>query len=82
MSSGTLTSIRLYSGDLHEQKEEFQEFQENEGWEEDEDNEGESRAAQALSFEGMSALAPEWKRLLNMAAGFMRNLRTWSQISG
>lgn len=57
-------------------KEEFQEFQENEGWEEDEGDEDDARAAQALSFEGMSTLAPEWKRLLHTAAGFTLNLYT------
>lgn len=54
-------------------KEEFQEFQENDGWEEDEGEE-DARAAQALSFEGMPTLAPEWKRLLHIAAGFALNL--------
>lgn len=54
-------------------KEEFREFQENEGWEEDEGDEEDSRAAQALSFEGISALTPQWKRLLHMAAGFTLN---------
>lgn len=55
-------------------KEEFREFQENEGWEEDEGDEEDSRAAQALSFEGTPTLAPEWKRLLHAAAGFTLNL--------
>lgn len=57
-------------------KEEFQEFQENEGWEEDEGDEEDSRAAQALSFEGIVTLAPEWKRLLHTAAGFTLSLYT------
>lgn len=57
-------------------KEKFQEFQENEGWEEDEADEEDSKAAQALSFDGMSTLAPEWKWLLHTAAGMTLNLYT------
>lgn len=49
-------------------KDEFKEFQDNEGWEEDDDDD--SKMAQALSFEGLPALAPKWKKLLHMAAGF------------
>lgn len=55
-------------------KEEFRDFQENEGWEEDEGDEEDSRAAQAMSFEGISALTPQWKRLLHTAAGFTLDL--------
>uniref|UniRef100_A0A8B9HMP7 SET domain containing 6, protein lysine methyltransferase n=1 Tax=Astyanax mexicanus TaxID=7994 RepID=A0A8B9HMP7_ASTMX len=48
-------------------------FQENEGWEEDDGDDDESKMAEALSFEGLPALAPQWKRLLHAAAGFTMN---------
>lgn len=45
----------------------FEEFRENEGWEEDgEDDDDEME--QALSFDGLTALSAEWKRLLHTAA--------------
>ncbi|XP_051548202.1 N-lysine methyltransferase setd6-like isoform X2 [Myxocyprinus asiaticus] len=48
---------------------EFEEFCENEGWEEDEEDE-DDKMEQALSFDRLTALSPEWKRLLHAAAGF------------
>ncbi|KAI5617283.1 N-lysine methyltransferase setd6 [Silurus asotus] len=69
--NGSLTDTELYMTlkVISMSKEEFREFQENEGWEEDEGEEEDSRAAQAVSFEGIPAMVPEWKRLLNTAAG-------------
>ncbi|KAK2838390.1 hypothetical protein Q7C36_013204 [Tachysurus vachellii] len=74
--NGSLTDTELYTTlkVIGMSKEEFQDFQENEGWEEDEGEEEDSRAAQALSFEGISALISHWKRLLHTAAGFTLNL--------
>lgn len=77
-NNGSLTDTELYITlkVICMSKEEFREFQENEGWEEDEGDEEDSRAAQALSFEGIVTLAPEWKRLLHTAAGFTLSLYT------
>ncbi|TSS60381.1 N-lysine methyltransferase setd6 [Bagarius yarrelli] len=74
--NGSLTDTELFMTlkVLCMSKEEFREFQENEGWEEDEGDEDDSRAAQALSFEGISALNLQWKRLLHTAASITLKL--------
>ncbi|KAG9271951.1 N-lysine methyltransferase SETD6 [Astyanax mexicanus] len=73
--NGSLTDTELYTSlkVLCMSKEDFKEFQENEGWEEDDGDDDESKMAEALSFEGLPALAPQWKRLLHAAAGFTMN---------
>lgn len=48
-------------------KEEFSEFTENEGWEEDEE-EDEDQVSRAFSFEGLPELKPAWKWLIHEAA--------------
>ncbi|XP_066506130.1 N-lysine methyltransferase setd6 [Hoplias malabaricus] len=70
--NGSLTDTELYTTlkVLYMSKEQFKGFQENEGWEDDDGEDEESKAAEALSFEKLSALSPDWKRLLHMAAGF------------
>ncbi|XP_072520119.1 N-lysine methyltransferase setd6 [Salminus brasiliensis] len=70
--NGSLTDTELYTTlkVLCMSKEDFKEFQENEGWEEDDGDDEESKMAQALSFEGLPEMAPAWKRLLRAAAGF------------
>ncbi|KAI4902437.1 hypothetical protein NFI96_011488 [Prochilodus magdalenae] len=72
---GSLTDTELYTTlkVLSMSKEEFKEFQANEGWEEDDGDEEDSKMTQALSFEGLPTLPPEWKRLLHVAAGFTMN---------
>ncbi|KAM9470835.1 N-lysine methyltransferase setd6 [Clarias gariepinus] len=74
--NGSLTDTELYMTlkVICMSREEFQVFQENEGWEDDENEDEDSRAAQALSFDGIPTLAPEWKRLLHTAAGFTLNV--------
>ncbi|XP_062856170.1 N-lysine methyltransferase setd6 [Trichomycterus rosablanca] len=73
--NGSLTDTELYITlkVLCMSEKEFKEYQENEGWEEDEGEDDESKAAQALSFEGIPYLAPKWKQLLNTAAGLVLN---------
>ncbi|XP_076878154.1 N-lysine methyltransferase setd6 [Brachyhypopomus gauderio] len=70
--SGSLTDTELYTTlkVLSMSKAEFEEFQENQGWEVDEGGDEDSKMAQALSFEGLPALDPRWKGLLQAAAGF------------
>lgn len=46
---------------------EFEEFRENEGWEDD-DGDDDDKMEHALSFEGLTALTIEWKRLLRAVA--------------
>ncbi|XP_026875423.2 N-lysine methyltransferase setd6 isoform X2 [Electrophorus electricus] len=74
--NGSLTDTELYTTlkVLCMSKKEFEEFQENEGWEEDDGDDEDSNMAQALSFEGLPALAPQWKQLLQAAAGFTLGL--------
>lgn len=48
-------------------KEQFSEFTENEGWEEDEE-EDEDQVSRAFSFDGLPELKPSWKWLLHEAA--------------
>lgn len=45
----------------------FEEFRENEGWEEDDDDD--DKMEHSLTFEGLTELTTEWKRLLHAAAG-------------
>ncbi|KAL7862586.1 hypothetical protein SRHO_G00115700 [Serrasalmus rhombeus] len=68
--NGSLTDTELYTTlkVLCMSKEEFKELQANEGWQEDDGNDEDSKMVQALSLEGLPALAPEWKRLLHVAA--------------
>lgn len=47
---------------------EFKEFRENEGWEDD-DGDDDDKMEYALSFEGLTELTTEWKRLVHAAAG-------------
>lgn len=47
-------------------KEEFSDFKENEGWEEDEEDEDE--VSRAFSYEGLPELKASWKQLLHEAA--------------
>lgn len=47
-------------------KEEFSEFKENEGWEED--DEEEEKIALAFSYEGLAGLKASWKWLIHEAA--------------
>lgn len=46
-------------------KEEFSEFTENEGWEEDED---EDQVSRVFSFDGFPEMKPAWKWLVHEAA--------------
>ncbi|XP_072242746.1 N-lysine methyltransferase setd6 [Leuresthes tenuis] len=48
-------------------EEEFSEFKDNEGWEDD-DDEDDERISQALSSEGLLELKPSWKQLIHEAA--------------
>lgn len=48
-------------------QEQFSEFTENEGWEEDEE-EDEEQISRAFSFEGLPELKPSWKWLVHEAA--------------
>lgn len=48
-------------------KEEFSEFKENEGWEEDEE-EDEDEVSRAFSYDGLPELKPSWKWLVHEAA--------------
>lgn len=48
-------------------KEEFSEFKDNEGWEDD-DEEDEEKISQAFSNEGLPELKPSWKILIHKAA--------------
>lgn len=47
-------------------EEEFSDFKENEGWEED--DEDEEQISQAFSNDGLPGLKPSWKRLIHEAA--------------
>lgn len=67
--SGSLTYSELYTTlkVLCMSPQEFNEFRENEGWEDDEGDE-DDKMEQALSFERLTELKTEWKRLLHAAA--------------
>lgn len=47
-------------------KEDFSEFKENEGWEED--DEDDEKIALAFSYEGLTGLKASWKHLIHKAA--------------
>lgn len=49
-------------------KEEFSDFKDNEGWEEEEDDEEDAKISQSFSNEGLPELKAEWKRLIHEAA--------------
>ncbi|KAK2918173.1 N-lysine methyltransferase setd6 [Channa argus] len=61
----TDTELHTFLKVLCMSKEEFSEFKENEGWEEDEDEE---KISMALSNEGLPELKVSWKRLIHEAA--------------
>ncbi|XP_043083568.1 N-lysine methyltransferase setd6 [Puntigrus tetrazona] len=67
--SGSLTYSELYTTlkVLCLPVQDFEEFRENEGWEEDEEDE-DDKMEQALSFDGLTGLSEEWKCLLHAAA--------------
>ncbi|XP_022061864.1 N-lysine methyltransferase setd6 isoform X1 [Acanthochromis polyacanthus] len=64
---GCLTDTELHTAlkVLCMSAEEFSEFKENEGWEEDEDDE---KISQAFSNDGLPELKPSWKRLIHETA--------------
>uniref|UniRef100_A0A672Y275 N-lysine methyltransferase SETD6 n=1 Tax=Sphaeramia orbicularis TaxID=375764 RepID=A0A672Y275_9TELE len=66
---GCLTDTDLHTAlkVLSMSQDEFSEFKENEGWEEEEDDE-DARICQAFSNEGLPELKAPWKRLLHEAA--------------
>ncbi|TRY54544.1 hypothetical protein DNTS_033408 [Danionella cerebrum] len=66
--SGCLTYNELYTTlkVLCMSPQEFKEFSDNEGWEED--DEDDDKMEQELSFDGMVALSRDWKYLLHTAA--------------
>ncbi|XP_056596126.1 N-lysine methyltransferase setd6 isoform X1 [Triplophysa dalaica] len=68
--SGCLTNSELYTTlkVLCMSPQEFKEFRENEGWEDD-DGDDDDKMEYALSFEGLTELTTEWKRLVHAAAG-------------
>lgn len=68
--SGCLTYSELYTTlkVLCMPPQEFEEFHENEGWEDD-DGDDDDKMEHALSFVGLTALTTEWKRLLHAVAG-------------
>ncbi|XP_065131694.2 N-lysine methyltransferase setd6 isoform X2 [Paramisgurnus dabryanus] len=72
--SGSLTYSELYTTlkVLCMSPQEFEEFRENEGWEDDEGDE-DDKMEQALSFERLTELKTEWKRLLHAAARLTLN---------
>lgn len=65
---GSLTETELYTAlkVLCMSKEEFSEFKDNEGWEED--DEDDEKISLALSNEGLPGLKSSWKRLIHEAA--------------
>lgn len=66
---GCLTDTDLHTAlkVLSMSKEEFSEFKENEGWEEDEE-EDEDEVSRAFSYDGLPELKPSWKWLVHEAA--------------
>ncbi|XP_062276082.1 N-lysine methyltransferase setd6 [Scomber scombrus] len=67
---GCLTDAELHTvlKVLCMSKEEFSDFKDNEGWEEEEDDEEDAKISQSFSNEGLPGLKPEWKRLIHEAA--------------
>ncbi|XP_054908820.1 N-lysine methyltransferase setd6 [Poeciliopsis prolifica] len=70
-NQGCLTDSELHSALklLCMSQEEFSEFRDNAGWEDDdEDDDDDDKISQAFSNEGLPDLKPSWKRLLHKAA--------------
>ncbi|XP_029991533.1 N-lysine methyltransferase setd6 isoform X2 [Sphaeramia orbicularis] len=78
---GCLTDTDLHTAlkVLSMSQDEFSEFKENEGWEEEEDDE-DARICQAFSNEGLPELKAPWKRLLHEAARL--TLRSYTDGGG
>lgn len=49
-------------------KEEFSDYKDNEGWEEEGDEEEEAKISHAFSNDGLPELKDQWKRLIHEAA--------------